>query len=205
MPKQNLPLALLYTSGSTLYALVHGVVSGVEKVWNPTLNTGAGGWENYNSAHWAQYAVALTEQTGSGYYSATYPANIDGVLTTEAVYVQGGGSPTLGDNPATGLLSSQGQNVTGVARESVAAENLREALVSEQKGLVAAGPTLSLIPTDLESTQLGAYAGRSVLFTSGPANQVAARITGYNPTAGILTLAAPLPVLPEEGDSFIIV
>lgn len=198
------PLQVLYATGSTVYAIVRGVVGGVRKYWNPTLNTGAGGWEVYNSAHWSQYAIALTEDAGSGYFAANYPANIAGVLTTEAYY-SNAVTPTLGDAPIAPLSSSQGANVGAVGGDATVAPTLQQALFSEQKGAAAGVPTASVIPTNLANAQVNAYQGRSVIFTSGAAFQCAGRIVAYNPVNGVLTLAAPLAAVPAAADTFLIV
>lgn len=198
------PLQVLYTPGATVYAVVRGVVAGTRQYWNKTLNAGAGGWEAYNSAHWAQYALPLTEDAGSGYFAANYPANIAGVLTTEAYYFNAV-TPTLGDAPIAPLSQSQGANVAAVGADATVAPTLQQALTSEATGVAAGVPTVSVIPTNLANAQANSYAGRSVLFTSGAAAQCAGRIVGYAVVNGVLTLAAPLPVAPAAGDKFVIV
>lgn len=63
--------------GRVLYAIVYDPSQG--KCWNPTLNTGAGGWQTYVAANHAQYPVALTEEGGaatSGDYVGNFPTNI---------------------------------------------------------------------------------------------------------------------------------
>lgn len=205
MDRQPLPLEVAAPSGSTIYAVVRGVVGGDRQVWNPTLNTGAGGWETYNVAHWAQYPVALTEDEDSGYFCADYPANIGDVITTEMFYTQAGGSPASSDSPVTGLSHTQGENMTGLTADVTAAKNLAAATFSEQRGAVAGVPTASIIPTDLQSNLTNSFAGRSLVMTSGVAFQCAGRIVGYAVTNGVLTLAAPLAIVPEADDTFIIV
>ena len=197
------PLQVLAQIGTNVYAIVRSVVGGVRKYWNPTLNTGAGGWEVYNSAHWAQYAIALTEDAGSGYYAANYPANISGVLTTEAYYSTAT-TPTLGDAPIAPLSQSQGDNVASIGGDATVAATLQQALFSEQMSAAAGVPTASVIPTNLANAQVNAFAGRSIIFTSGAAFQCAGRIVGYNPVNGVLTLAAPLAAVPAASDTFII-
>lgn len=199
------PLEVVYQTGFTVYAVVRGVVAGTRQYWNPTLNTGAGSWEAFNSAHWAQYAIPLTEDTSTGFYAATYPANITGVLTSEAFYIQGGGSPTLGDAPAAGLTRTQGENLGAVGGDANVPGVLQQALLSEQLGVASGTPTTLVIPTTLTNAQLNAFQGRAVIFTSGVAFQCVARIVGYNPTGGVLTLAAPLPIAPVALDTFVIV
>lgn len=199
----NQPLEVAFSTGASLYAVIHGMVTGTRQVWNPTLNTGAGGWEAFNGAHWAQYAIPLTEQGSSGYYAATYPANIDEVVTSEMFY--NNGTPTLGDAPITSVAYTQGRNLVGVVGDATAAGNLAASAASMQRGQAAGLPTMSIIPTDLANAQANAYAGRSVIFTSGAAYQCAGRIIAYNPSNGTLTLAAPLPVAPAAADDFVIV
>lgn len=199
------PLEVVFQTGFTLYAVIRGVVGGVAKVWNPTLLSGAGDWQVFNGANWAQYAIPLTEQSTTGYYSAAYPVNITGVLTSETFYQQAGGSPVLTDAPGAGLTRTQGQNVAAIGGDADMPATLQQALVSEQRGVVAAGATPSVIPTDLANAQANAYAGRSIVFTSGDAFQCAGRIIAYAVTDGVLTLAAPLPVAPDEDSTFVIV
>ncbi len=204
---QLLPLEVVYQTGFNLYAVVRGVVAGTRQYWNPTLNTGAGGWEPYNSAHWAQYAIALTEDTQSGYYAAAFPAAaaVAGIFTSETFYVRAGGSPVLADVPAAGLAHTQGESIKAIAGDVQAADNAQQAFLSEQLGAAAGVPTASVVPTNLTAAQMNAYAGRAVVFTSGAAFQAVARIVAYNPTGGVLTFAAPLPVAPAAADSFVII
>lgn len=203
---QARPLEVAYQTGFNLYAIVRGVVGGTRQVWNPSLNTGAGGWEVYNSAHWSQYAIALTEDVSSGYYAAAYPVNIAGaVITSETFYIRAGGSPTLGDVPAANLAHTQGDNMTGVMGDTTASANLQQALISEQTGVAVGVPTTTIVSTNLTNSQQNAYQGRVCIFTSGPAFQCVARIATYGVTNGVLTFVAPLAIAPNVGDSFIIV
>lgn len=197
------PLQVVFQSGQTVYATLRGLVNGTRQVWNTTLNAGAGGWEAFNAAHWAQYAVALAEDGTSGYYAADYPAGIGAVLTTEVFYQQGGGSPATNDG-VLGSSQSQGQNVAAVAGDADVPDTLQQALAAEARGLAAGVPTASVIPTDLAATQANTFQGRAVVFTSGAAAGCAARIAAYAPTNGVLTLVAPLPVAPSAGDKFVI-
>lgn len=77
-------------------------------------NTNSSSFESFNSAHWSQYAVNLPEVAGTGIYRTTYPSGIAlGTVTTEFIYQQSSGSPTLpsqagGDVPS-GSINSQGQ------------------------------------------------------------------------------------------------
>ena len=194
----RLPLQTIFTTGANIYAIIHNPNG---QVWNPTTGPG-GAWENYNSAHWAQYAVALTEQASSGYYRATYPAAIGTVLTSEAYY--NNVAPTLGDVPLGPLTQSQGQNVAAIAGDASVPDTLQQNLSVVAKGAAAGVPTVSIIPTNLAMAQANAYQGRSIVFTSGAAFECAGRIVGYA-ADGTVTLAAPLPVAPAAGDTFVVV
>jgi hypothetical protein len=82
-------------SGLTLYFLIRNS-SG--QVWN------GAAFEAYNSANWANYDIAATEQTSSGYYTATFPAAIPAGKYSILAHQQSGGSPALGD-PVIGVGS----------------------------------------------------------------------------------------------------
>jgi hypothetical protein len=77
-----------FNTGQTLYAHVR---SRSGQVWN------GAAFEAYNSANWSTYDIALTEDSSSGYYKATFPAAISASKYTVLIYLQAGGSPTLGD------------------------------------------------------------------------------------------------------------
>jgi hypothetical protein len=62
-------IATVTTSGQTLYAVVRNAQA---QAWN----TATTAFESVQSAHWTQYALALAEQTGTGFYSASFPAAI---------------------------------------------------------------------------------------------------------------------------------
>ena len=200
MAIQLLPLELSYTSGAHIYAVIHGVVSGTRQVWNPTLNTGAGGWQAYNSANWGQLAIALTEQSGSGYYAATYPVGAAGVITSEVFY--NNVSPTLGDAPISSVAYTQGRNVTGFNGDPVAAANAQLTAGAEVFGTALTGATNQVIPTNLTTAQAAAAVGGSLIFSAAAtgAPNCAGRV--ISASASTLTLAAPLPAVPANGDAF---
>jgi hypothetical protein len=191
----------LFTSGSTLYAVIRNRLTG--QVWNNSTP----GFEVFNSAHWSQYAIALTEQSPTGYYTATRPAGLAGALVSESIYQQGGGSPATSDSPATNLAYSAGDNVAAVSGDpAIAPSNLQAALSTEAQGTVASGTiSASSFPTSLTDTLLNLYQGRILLMTSGAAYKSAAVIAGYNPTNGVITLLGGLAAAPSPGDSFVIV
>lgn len=198
------PIETLFTTGNTMYAVIRGLVLGVLKVWNPTLNAGLGAWDTYVGANWAQYAIAMAEQTGSGYYFASYPTAISGVLTTETIYIQGGGSPALGDSPAV-AYRSQGDNVAAAGGSVQAALNFAAAVGSEQTGALIGTPTASILQTDLSSSVDDAYIGRILIMTSGGATSQVAYIIAYDGTTKTLTLASPLVTIPAATDEFVVV
>lgn len=196
-----IPIETVYQTGSTLYAVIHNPDG---TVWNTTLNTGAGGWEAFNSAHWSQYAISLTEQSPTGYYRGTYPTAITGVLTTEAVYVQLGGSPATSDS-VTGLAQTQGANMAAVGGDVTAAINMSISGGELVQGAAVTG-TLSKTQasTNLSASLINAYTNRTILWTSGVLAGVAAGITGYAVTNGVLTFT-PVPAVPEDGSTFLII
>lgn len=187
----------IYPTGNTLYAVIQDPATG--QVWNNNTQL----FENFNGAHWANYAVALTERSNTGYYTATYPAAIER-YTSEALYLQAGGSPTLGDAPVT-LGNSQGVNIGSIADDMDAADNAGAVSAAEVPG-EATSDILSTtqMSTNLTNTLNGAYIGRSVVWTSGVLAGVAAAITGYAVTNGVLTFTQ-VPSAPSSGDAFIIV
>lgn len=191
----------LFTTGATLYSVLRDRLTG--KVWNT--NTVA--FETYNSAHWGQYAIAMAEQTSSGYYTATRPAGTAGFLTSESIYQQGGGSPALGDTPATNLGYSLGQNVAAISGDPLTAPtNLQAGLASETQGTVAAGViTASSFPTNLTNANAGAYAGMTIRFVTGACAGMAALIATYTVLNGVIALSGSLTATPLANDAFVIV
>lgn len=192
------PIETIYLTGATLYAVIHNP-SGT--VWNNNTLT----FETYNAGNWSNYAVPLTEQAGSGYYRGTYPAGISGVLTSEVFYEQKGGAPALSDAPPAGIIQSQGPNVGAIAGNQPAAQNLGKAAGAEVAGAAVTG-TLSITQatTDLTQPLASAYVGRTILWISGALSGMAAGITAYAPSNGLLTFTA-LPAAPANGDKFLII
>jgi len=194
----SFPIETAYQTGFTLYAIVHHpdgrVANNVDEAW-----------EAFNASNFADYAVALTEQGASGYYRGTYPAWISGVLTTEAVYLQADVNPAVGDAPTASLIHSQGTNLAAIGGGVAAALNMALSGAQLIQGAAVAG-TLSTTQasTDLGQPLLNAYVGRTILWTSGTLMGVAAGITGYAATNGVLTFT-PVPVAPTANDDFIIV
>lgn len=77
-------------SGQALYSTIHNA-SG--QLWN----TSGQAFENFNSAHWGNYATSLTEQSPTGYYVSAFPSQITAGKYTEVFYQQAGGSPATTD------------------------------------------------------------------------------------------------------------
>lgn len=199
----SLKLETIYTVGATLYAMVRRRSDGF--TWNTALNGGDGGFEAWNAGNWAQYAIALTEQATSGYYTADYPL-VGDEFTGEVVYAQAGGTPAPGDAPPFSLTSSNGANVAAVAGNAESAANLGASLSAMQVGAVIAGAlTASSFPTDLESTTNSAYQGRVVVFTSGVLIQQVGNIISYDGATRTIGVGGPFTAAPAASDTFIIV
>ena len=76
----------LTTSGITAYCFIRNENN---YIWNGS------NVETYNVANWSKYAVAMSEQTGSGFYSTKKP---DSILSGSfVVYIQAGSSPASTD------------------------------------------------------------------------------------------------------------
>lgn len=200
-----LTIETIYQTGATLYSVIRRRSDG--QVWNTTLNAGAGAFEAYNVGHWGQYAIPLVEQANSGYYAGTYPVGIVNTLTSEVLYVQAGGSPVVGDAPPFNIGMSQGQSVAAVVGNALDAANMGAALGTQVLGAaVGSVPGPLSVTTNLTSTVDDAYLGRVIIWTSGAMAKQAARISGYDGTAKVITvLSWPSALTPSNGDAFIIV
>lgn len=200
-----LTIETIYQTGSTLYAVIRRRSDG--QVWNQTLNAGAGAFEAYNVGHWSQYAIPLTEQANSGYYTGTYPAGIVNTLTSEVLYVQAGGGPVSGDAPPFNIGMSQGQSVAAVGGSAVDAANMTAALGTQILGAaVGSVPGPLSVTTTLPDTTDDVYLGRVIIWTSGAMIRQAARISAYNGGTKVLSvLAWPSNLTPSNGDTFVIV
>lgn len=172
-------------------------------VWNKTLNAGAGGWQAFSGGNWAQYALPLTEQGTSGYYSAPYPTGIVGVLTTEVLYFNA--TPTLGDAPG-GIVQSLGVNVAAVDGDATVAPKLQRSASSMVVGKVIAGTLTDVaFSTDLENPNPNAFQGRSLLFPAGTTLEgQGGVISAYDPDTGIITVTAAFTGAPAVDDTFVI-
>ena len=195
----NAPIEALYATSQNLYAVLFNPNDGT--VWRFDTSV----WEVFNSGHWASYAVPLTEYAGTGYYRAAYPIASPTVLSTDIIFARAGGSPALGDPPATSIYKSQGANIAAIGNALQNALNMAAAYGTEQIGAVSGTPASpTVIATNLTSAVANAYAGRAVVMTSGALIQQAAYITGYD-GAGMLTINGfPGGVAPANSDTFII-
>lgn len=195
-------LYLVETIGPTGMSLYFVVFNQLGQVWRTTLNAGAGGWEAYDSGHWAQYAIAMTEKTGSGYYSGAFPENIEGYLTTEVIY--NNATPTLGDAPY-GLGQSQGANVAAVGGVADVAATLERSLTSMVRGTVIAGTlTESAFTTSIINSEVNAFKGRAIYFASGTLAGQGGIISEFDPITGLVTIAGTFTVAPAVDDVFVI-
>lgn len=199
-------IEFIFNTGQTLFFQRRGIVAGVRQIWNTTLNLGAGGWEAFNSGHWAQYAIPMTEE-GTGYYWGTGPNGTSGIQVTDVVYQQGGVSPTYGQDTPCGIGQGAGQNVGAINGDAVAAGNLAKSLECMTVGAVAAGSISSVsFPTTIVNADPNAYQGLTLRWPAGTtlAGQGGV-ITGWNPSTQTITVSAPFAGTPAQGDAFIIV
>lgn len=196
----NVPITATYTVGATLYAVI---TSPAGTFWNTISQT----FEAFNAGNWAQYAVPMAEYPGTSYYSAAYPTGIAGVLTSELLFAQAGGSPALSDAPAFTVIQSQGKNVGAVGNLWQSAQNMAFSLGTQQLGAIVGTPVSSLVlPTNLTSTELDAYAGRAVIMTSGALAQQGSRINAYDNVLFTLTIVGfPSGGTPANTDTFVII
>lgn len=190
----------LNATGQTVYALLVNRLTG--QVWN----TATPGWETFNAAHWANYAIALTEFTGAGYYWAARPTGVAGSLVTDVFYLQAGGSPVIGDAPPFNLLHGEGENVAAINADPVhAPQNLQAALGTEIQGAVAAGTlTNSAFPTTVTDLPNNLLVGRTLIFQTGDNASAAVAILSYNGSTGVFGVS-PLVAAPAVDDEFIII
>ena len=195
------PIETAFTSGVTLYAVIHNPGG---FVWNNVTLA----FEAFNQAMWAQYAVPLTEQGTSGYYSAAFPVGAAGsVLTSEVIYQQVLATPQAADAPATGVGQSQGVDVAALATSVLAVSNMQVSALTMIQGEVSSdGVSTPLVvyyndPVTLVDT----YGGRIIVFTSGDLIRQVANIQSYDAINKCLTLSGALTSAPIIGDTFIIV
>lgn len=190
-------IEISYTPGSSVYAVIHNPDG---TVWRADTNV----WETFSAANWDKYAVPLDEQGSTGYYTAPFPADISGVLTTEAVYLRQGASPAISDAPPISLGASQGVNVVQVSGDTQAAVAQAAALDTVVLGTVTTGVSASSVVATLPSSQDNAYNGRVVVFRTGLLTGQAGTIHSYAVGTGVLVFDA-MSLVPTAGDKFVIV
>lgn len=122
-------IEVISATGQTLYSVVHNF-SG--QLWN----TSGVAFENYNSAHWANYVISLTEQSPTGYYNAAFPTSIGAGKYTEVFY-QGSGATT---DPVIGSGSIYWN---GTAEEQGIGLVFSNQTLSELGSIPPASPTLA--------------------------------------------------------------
>lgn len=200
------PIETSGPTGLSLYAIIINTdpeSADLGKVWNKTLNAAVGGWEVYNSGHWAQYAIALVEYSGSGYYRGTSPAAIGTAFTTEVLYANA--TPTLGDAVYAGPAQSQGVSIAAVNGDSDVAASFARSLASMARGTVIAGTVgAAAFTTDLVNAQVNAYKGRACYFATGNLAGQGGIVSAFDPSTGLITIAGTFTVAPAVDDVFII-
>jgi len=193
-------LECINLSGKTIYAFLVNRLNG--QVWN----TNSSAFEAFNASNWADYAVALAEFTGSGYYWAARPTGVATYLVSDVFFVQAGGSPASGDAPAFIVSHNEGENVAAINADPAAApQNLAAALGSEVQGAVASGTISNTsFPTNLTGASDNLYVGRLCYFLTGSLAKSYGTIQAYDHSTAVLTVTA-LIAAPAVGDTFIIV
>lgn len=92
------------TSGVSWYVFIRKAVDGT--IWNGSA------FVSFNVLNWATYAIGMTEQTSSGYYSVTFPGTIPAGMYFVATHEQQGGGAAAGDPVvAQEMIDWDGTNV----------------------------------------------------------------------------------------------
>lgn len=199
----NQPITAQYTTGRALHVLRQD--PNTMKFWN----TDSVAWEDYNSANWADYAIPLTEYTGSCIYQAAQTITGLAVNTIDYLYERISPVATLpslaGGDIFIGSGQSQGSNMVAINGFVAAAENLGESSKTVEQGIVQAGSnTTTQIVTDLSGATNNLYTGRVLIFTSGAMKRATGIIKTYDAGTKILTFTA-IPTAPTPGDTFLVV
>lgn len=189
----------IQASGLTIYRIA------VNRLTGQVGNQNTSAWEVFNPANWAQYAVALAEYTGAGFYWAARPTWEAGALVSDVFYVQAGGSPAITDKPPFNLLHGEGENVAAINADPAAApQNLAAALGTAIQGTVAAGTlTQSAFPTNVTGLANNLVVGRTLTFLTGANAKQAVQILSYNGSTGVIGVS-PLVGAPSVNDTFLI-
>lgn len=171
-----------------------------------TWNTVTPGWENFNAANWADYAIALTQDGSTGYFWTARPAGQVGSLVTDVFYVRAGADPATTDAPPYNLVHNLGENLAAIYGDAVnAPANLQAGTgLSQIAGAVAAGTiTNTSFPTNLGDLTNNLIANRTLYFTSGALKGSAVAVLGYVGSTGVITVS-PLVGAPSANDTFLI-
>lgn len=80
-------------SGQTGLNLYVHIRNSSGSIWNGS------SFVSWNSANWATYALAMTEQASSGYYNVAFPSAITAGKYSYFVYQRVGGTAAIGDVP----------------------------------------------------------------------------------------------------------
>lgn len=75
-------------SGLTVYFVIRNRSA---QAWN------GASFEAFNASNWGTYDIAATEQSSTGYYTATFPSSITAGKYTIVAHAQTGGSPAVTD------------------------------------------------------------------------------------------------------------
>ena len=116
-------------SGLTLYTVIHNSTG---QLWN----TSGQAFEAYNSAHWANYVISLTEQSPTAYYFASFPTQIVAGKYTEVFYQ---GTGIVGDL----IFGSSSINWNGTSEEQGIFLGMNATVLSELNAIPSATPTFA--------------------------------------------------------------
>ena len=201
-------------TGQNVYFTYMDMLTG--QVWN------GAALEIYNQSHWGNYAIAASEQAGSGRYIGTVPGTLPAGNYWLLPYLQIGGSPAVGVDTPLDILRlgwdgsnivdiNSGLNVGRINGLAAPAANLAVSANAFVIGAAVAGTlTTSQMTTNLAPANAftNMYAGRVMIFTSGVNAGLAVLITAFVVTGGRLTFISygnlPAPAAPGIGDTFII-
>lgn len=209
-------------SGLNLYAMVRNQD---RQAWN----TGIVAFQNWNPSSWTDYALAMTEDTSSGFYSVAVPPAIGAQRLTLLVYQRAGGTPAVGDEPfgnSTGLWDGSkwesgwstqvrslttmagvpGVDVAAINGDTAAAVKLAISAGTMISGTAIAGTlSVSQMTTDLTLTTNNILFGRSLIFVGGALDGQSAAISAYVGSTKKITFFTPITSAPVAGQAFIIV
>lgn len=199
------PAELQYSPNKNVQLVVHHPDG---RVWSFESDA----WVTFSAGDWVDYQYDLNEQNGTGYYRRAYPlteVQLAGVLPTEAYYERLGSTAILpgadgGDIPI-GTSQALGVDVFALHESTEAARLLAASAGTMETGTVQSGAnTDQQMVTDLTAGEDNAYRGRVVIFTTGDNQRVAAIVTGFIVSTGILSFTQ-IPSAAGVGDEFVLV